>query len=72
MKKVGKCSDLYTSRGPVLHRIITKKIKTAVDVSVRRRKYLETVSATSCFPWIGTNRQDTAEIAKPQNMTLVR
>ena len=37
MKKVGKFSDLYTSRDTVLHdslRIITRSIKTAVDVSI--------------------------------------
>lgn len=34
MKKVGRYSDLYTSRGPVRHRGITKRFKTAVDVFV--------------------------------------
>ena len=49
MKKVGKCSDLYTSRGPVRHRLKTRRTKkTAVDVCVRTWRQ---VSATSFDGW---------------------
>ena len=60
MKKVDKCSDLYTSRGSVRHRLIPslKRTKTAVDVFV---------PGDSCPPLhssMETNRQNTAEIVK--------
>ena len=35
MKKLGRCSDLYTSRlWSVRHRRITKKFESAVDISI--------------------------------------